>query len=120
SGKASETPARALAFCGIGDPALFRQDLEAAGVGIARFRAFRDHRPYTPEDWETLLAEGRQLGVPLVTTDKDLSRLQATIGANLTDTSLPVFEIEAVVWDEAPLLDALLRALASRGPAAPR
>jgi tetraacyldisaccharide 4'-kinase len=120
SGGECPPPGRALAFCGIGDPLLFRGDLEAAGVVADRFRAFRDHHPYTLADWEALLAEGRAAGVPLITTEKDLSRLEAAVGASLTGSPLVVLRIETVVWDEARLLDAVRGAVAAHAGSAPR
>jgi len=111
-GTAAAAPARALAFCGIGDPSLFRTDLAEAGVVTPRFHAFRDHQPYTVAAWETLAAEARALGIPLVTTDKDLSRLAAAVGASLSAARLLVLRIETVVWDEVPLLAAVRTAVA--------
>jgi tetraacyldisaccharide 4'-kinase len=110
TGAPSASPASALAFCGIGDPDLFRDDLQAAGCTPAAFRVFRDHHPYTLSRWEALIAEAKDLGVPLVTTDKDLSRLQAAAGASLARAPLVVLRIETVVWDERLLLDAVRRA----------
>lgn len=113
AGAVCHAPERALAFCGIGDPQLFRADLEASGVVPLRFHAFRDHQPYTLARWTQLLAEASLLGVPLITTDKDLSRLQTVAGAGLDGAPLIVSCIEAVVWDEPPLIAALSRALAT-------
>jgi len=116
SGALREAPARALAFCGIGDPGLFRADLEAAGVVTARFHTFRDHHPYTVAGWDGLIAEARAMGVPLVTTDKDYSRLAAAAGASLSAAPLFVLRIETVVWDEAPFTKTLRAAVtAPRG-----
>lgn len=112
AGAECATPARVLAFCGIGNPGLFRGDLQAAGCATAGFHAFRDHHPYTLSGWEALIAEAKALGVPLVTTDKDLSRLQATAGASLARAPLVVLRIETVVWDERLLLDAVRGATA--------
>jgi tetraacyldisaccharide 4'-kinase len=106
-GAVRAAPARAVAFCGIGDPDLFRDDLAAAGIVTARFHAFRDHHPYTVASWDALVAEARAMGAPLVTTDKDLSRLAAAVGASLEAAPLLVLRIETAVWDEAPLLLAL-------------
>jgi tetraacyldisaccharide 4'-kinase len=120
TGAACAAPTRALAFCGIGDPGLFRGDLKAAGVVTARFHSFRDHHPYTLADWQALRSEGRALGVPLVTTEKDLSRLDAAAGASLAGSSLVVLRIETVVWDDARLLEAVRSAVAAYPGSAPR
>ena len=106
-------PKRALAFCGIGDPGLFRWDLTAAGVVTVGFHAFRDHHPYTLAGWDALVMEANAHGVPLVTTEKDLSRLEATAGASLARAELSVLRIEAVVWDEARLLEAVSGAVSA-------
>jgi tetraacyldisaccharide 4'-kinase len=120
AGAPCATPAHALAFCGIGDPDLFRDDLQAAGCKPAAFRVFRDHHPYTLARWEALIAEAKALGVPLVTTDKDLSRLQAAAGASLARAPLVVLRIETVVWDERLLLDAVRRAAGAHAGSAAR
>jgi tetraacyldisaccharide 4'-kinase len=112
AGVACAAPARAIAFCGIGDPALFRGDLDAAGVSPAGFHAFRDHHPYTLDGWNALVAEAERSAVPLVTTEKDLSRLEAAIGAALAGSSLIVATIETVVWDAAVLSSAVRRTIA--------
>jgi tetraacyldisaccharide 4'-kinase len=117
NGAASHPPPRAIAFCGIGDPHLFRADLEAAGVAVAALHTFRDHHPYTMADWTALLAAAQAKRVPLVTTEKDLSRLAATLGASLAGAPLLVMRIEAVVWDAVPLWEAARRALAARSRA---
>ena len=105
-------PARAVAFCGIGDPELFRGDLEAAGVNPTSFHAFRDHYPYTLAGWHRLVAEAGGSSVPLVTTEKDFSRLEAAVGAALAGSSLIVLKIETVVWDAAPLWESVRQAIA--------
>ena len=120
TGAECAAPARALAFCGIGDPGLFRADLQAAGVETVRFHAFRDHHPYTLARWEALIAEAKSLNVPLVTTEKDLSRLEAAAGASLARAALVVLRIEAVLWDEARLLDAVRGAVTAHARSASR
>jgi len=111
SGRECPAPPKAFAFCGIGDPELFYADLEDAGVAIASFRAFRDHQPYTVAKWDELAAHAASLNVPLVTTEKDLSRLEAVAGASLAKAPLIVMRIEADVWDEEALMSAVRRIL---------
>jgi tetraacyldisaccharide 4'-kinase len=120
SGAEAAPPKRALAFCGIGDPGLFRKDLAAAGVVEAGFHAYRDHQPYTVAGWDALIAEAKAKGVPLVTTEKDLSRLEAAAGASLARAELFALGIETVVWDEAALLEAVRRAVVDFSKSAPR
>ena len=113
AGRACPVPARALAFCGIADPELFRADLKRAGVEIVRFRAFRDHYRYSGASWDALRAAARAADLTLVTTDKDLSRVEAAAGASIASAPLAVLRIEAAVWEPAPLLEAVLRAIAA-------
>jgi len=111
AGEARPVPRRALAFCGIGDPALFADDLAASGVKVERLHAFRDHHAYSASRWQALRAEAEAIGVPLVTTEKDLSRLESVAGDALLGAPLLVVRMEAVVWDEGPFLRALRRAV---------
>lgn len=67
---------RAIAFCGLGNPASFWQSLETAGVVPVFRHAFGDHRRYRQRDLEMLEREAaaRQAGVAL-TTAKDVANL---------------------------------------------
>jgi tetraacyldisaccharide 4'-kinase len=68
---------RVLAFAGIGDPARFFGTLRASGIEIVVERAFDDHHPFSESDIETLIADAKREGLTLVTTEKDLARLQS-------------------------------------------
>lgn len=120
SGAPQGAPERALAFCGIGDPELFRTDLEACGVRPVALRAFRDHHAYSLATLDQLRSEATREGVPLVTTDKDLSRLEAIAGASLARLPLLVLRIDTVVWDDSALMTAVRDALRSRAGKRPR
>jgi tetraacyldisaccharide 4'-kinase len=111
AGAACPAPPRAIAFCGIGDPELFRADLQSAHVTPLAFHAFRDHNPYTIAGWNALTEEAKSKGAPLVTTEKDLSRLEAAVGASLSGAPLVVLAIETVVWDAVPFWEAIKRAV---------
>jgi tetraacyldisaccharide 4'-kinase len=67
---------RVLAFAGIGDPERFFNTLRAAGIEVARQRAFSDHHPLTPDEIESLMADAGRDGLTLVTTEKDMARLR--------------------------------------------
>ena len=67
---------RVLAFAGIGDPARFFSTLRASSVDVVRERAFADHHPYSQGEIDYLIAEASRDGLTLVTTEKDLARLQ--------------------------------------------
>ncbi len=92
-------PGRAVAFCGIGNPAPFLRDLEEDGVVIAAARVFPDHHPYLARELRGLSKLASKHGASLVTTEKDLVRVPAAAGV-----SVLALRIEAVVHDEAPLL----------------
>jgi tetraacyldisaccharide 4'-kinase len=102
-GRPVETPARAVAFCGIGNPARFRADLVRAGVEVVEFRSFRDHRRYEAAELRELAALAGSRDLPLVTTEKDLVR----IGEERSDHSLDsllTFRIEAEVYEPQALI----------------
>jgi tetraacyldisaccharide 4'-kinase len=67
---------RALAFAGIGDPEKFFLTLANAGVAVASARGFPDHHRYTAAEARALCAEADRAGLALVTTEKDMVRLQ--------------------------------------------
>lgn len=106
-GEPSPTPTRAVAFCGIGNPARFRHDLEAAGVDVVEFRPRRDHHVYSTAELRELHELAGARGAELVTTEKDSARLGAMLDGP-DAIPLRVFRIEAVVFDAEPL-EALVR-----------
>jgi tetraacyldisaccharide 4'-kinase len=68
---------RALAFAGIGDPARFFGTLKANGIELVRSRAFADHHAFSKAEIDGLIAEAGRNALTLVTTEKDLARLQS-------------------------------------------
>jgi tetraacyldisaccharide 4'-kinase len=72
---------RALAFAGIGDPARFFNSLRSSGVDVVRRRAFADHHAFTKDEIDQLVADARDNGLTLVTTEKDFARLRGTDAA---------------------------------------
>jgi tetraacyldisaccharide 4'-kinase len=71
---------RVLAFAGIGDPVRFFNTLRASGIEVVRERAFADHHPFSPSEIEALSAAAKRDALTLVTTEKDLARLQGGEG----------------------------------------
>jgi tetraacyldisaccharide 4'-kinase len=67
---------RVLAFAGIGDPEKLFLTLAGAGIAVAATRSFPDHHRYTTAEAAMLCAEAAREGLVLVTTEKDLARLQ--------------------------------------------
>jgi tetraacyldisaccharide 4'-kinase len=84
---------RVMAFAGIGDPEKFFATLRGAGVTVAATRSYDDHHRYTRADTQALSDEAERAGLTLVTTEKDLARMQrddaaATLAAR--SRALPV------------------------------
>ncbi|MBX9778327.1 MAG: tetraacyldisaccharide 4'-kinase [Xanthobacteraceae bacterium] len=67
---------RVLAFAGIGDPEKFFVTLRNIGVTLAATRRFDDHHRYTRTDVQALCDEAERAGLGLVTTEKDVARMQ--------------------------------------------
>jgi tetraacyldisaccharide 4'-kinase len=104
-GRQAPRPNRAVAFCGIGNPAAFITDLEAEGLEVVTWRTFRDHLNYTVEQWRELSEIALREEAILVTTEKDMVRLP---GAALDEDGHPplvALRIEPVIHDEQVLLD---------------
>jgi tetraacyldisaccharide 4'-kinase len=65
-----------VAFAGIGRPHKFFAMLQQMGAHIRARRSFADHHMYTPSELAHLQSKARRLNARLVTTEKDLVRLQ--------------------------------------------
>ena len=80
---------RVVAFVGIGNPPAFVSTLRRLGAEVAALLVFPDHHPYTPEDWQIIVATAdKQQAVCLVTTEKDAVRLTPSWQA-----SVPVYTL---------------------------
>ena len=66
------------AFCGIGNPAAFRQTLNDLGVDVRDFRVYPDHHAYTREDVEELQrwVSSQPTDAVVATTQKDFVKLR--------------------------------------------
>lgn len=106
AGGERQRPLRAVAFCGVGNPSRFRIDLEAEGIELVGFHAFRDHHVFRNTELAALEASARARGATLLTTEKDLVRLPSafSVRAGLDLLSL---RIEAVPFEPEPLLAAV-------------
>lgn len=62
-------------FCGLGQPEKFRQSLLDYGYELAGFKIFADHHPYTRTDLQNLHAAAFEQQAHLITTAKDLCRI---------------------------------------------
>ena len=68
------------AFAGIGHPEKFFKSLNALGLDVVRTKSFADHHEYTETDIRTLLSEAEDDELQLVTTTKDMARIETTNG----------------------------------------
>ncbi|RAI38931.1 tetraacyldisaccharide 4'-kinase [Rhodoplanes roseus] len=67
---------RLLAYAGIADPAKFFATLAGAGLAPVRTAHFPDHHAFTDAEAAQLVADADAGGLALVTTEKDVCRLQ--------------------------------------------
>ena len=67
---------KVLAFAGIGDPEKFFATLERAGIDAPVRRGFPDHHRYSVKEARALLREAHMGKLALLTTEKDLARIQ--------------------------------------------
>jgi len=111
-GEAVARPERAAAFCGIAQPAAFRNDLVDEGLELVDFRVYPDHHRYSEGEIRELRELAAQHGAALVTTEKDLSRL-GPHAAWAGPPELSALRIEVAVYEPGPLVEAL--AAAARG-----
>jgi len=67
-----------FAFCGIGNPAAFLDDLRTWGLDIGGHKFFPDHHRYTDKDDQEILQLASEAGASgLICTEKDLYNLHA-------------------------------------------
>jgi tetraacyldisaccharide 4'-kinase len=71
---------RVLAFAGIGDPERFFRSLRASGIDVVRARSFADHHVFSKSELDALAADAKRDAATLVTTEKDLARLNGMDG----------------------------------------
>ncbi|MHC4377356.1 MAG: tetraacyldisaccharide 4'-kinase [Planctomycetota bacterium] len=89
------------AVSGIGRPEAFQRTLESLGARLREHRSFPDHHAYRRADLAGLGAGG----VPVLTTTKDLVKLEALLPQALA------LEVEFELMEGAPPLLALLESL---------
>jgi tetraacyldisaccharide 4'-kinase len=85
--------AKVLAFAGIGNPVKFFSTLAEAGIEARVQRRYDDHHRYRADEAAALINEAERNGLALLTTEKDLARMQgdasvATLAAR--SRALPV------------------------------
>jgi tetraacyldisaccharide 4'-kinase len=101
-----------FAFCGIGNPQAFFDDLSRWEVPVAGETIFRDHHRYTSADLRRLETAAQRAGaIAFVTTEKDAENLDKE-----NSMGIPIFVavIDFVFSAESEFLAALERKLQSR------
>ena len=98
--RALDPGARVAAVAGIARPERFFDDLRAAGFDVVRALAFSDHHRYGSRDADRIQVEARRAGArAIVTTDKDLVRLESWLPF---DPALATMPLTCAVTPEAP------------------
>jgi tetraacyldisaccharide 4'-kinase len=97
-----------VAFAGIGRPEKFFADLRARGARLAETRAFADHHAYTATEIAFLRRRAAAAGASLITTEKDLVRLNAS-----ERNGIDVLPVHAA-FEDAHALNTLLAAALTR------
>ena len=101
-----------FAFCGIGNPEAFFQDLQSWHMTITGKRKFRDHHRYRQGDIRELEQLGTQSGAKaLLTTEKDEQNLK---GVNFTRFPVYVAVIELAIASESEFEHVLEKLLSER------
>ena len=101
-----------FAFCGIARPEQFFAGLESAGLQIAARLVFPDHHRYTTADLKRLVSAARAAGATaLVTTEKDLIRLEDSHFALPKSLPIKTAQLHIEIENQAAAIDWLLSAL---------
>lgn len=101
---------RLFAFCAIGNPSNFFDQLGLEGFETAGTRSFGDHHFYSPNDVDAIQKEARNAGADmLITTGKDAVKLS---GLDL-DMELAV-AVNGLAFDQAKVLNDLLSQAVAR------
>jgi tetraacyldisaccharide 4'-kinase len=95
------------AFCAVGNPKSFFEQLRRHGYELALEKAFADHHSYTQKDVDGLIAAATRAGAKsLITTAKDAVKLRSL------SFSLPwqVLQIEIEIQNEDALVELITAA----------
>jgi tetraacyldisaccharide 4'-kinase len=101
------------AFCGIGNPLAFFQDLKNWNLTLAGQSEFLDHHCYDQRDATELQAAARAAGAKaLVTTEKDAQNLS---GIHFSELPVYIAVIDLLISKEASFLELIYEKLAAAG-----
>jgi tetraacyldisaccharide 4'-kinase len=98
-----------FAFCGIGNPAAFFDDVRRWGMSIAGTAAYRDHHRYSQSDADELEQRAAAAGAEaLLTTEKDVFNLR---GVRFRTRPIYFCQISLAISNEEGLWRAVLDAI---------
>jgi tetraacyldisaccharide 4'-kinase len=103
---------KASAFCALGSPGNFFDQLRKEGFDLVHTEAFRDHHFYTQADIAELEIRARENGAEVfLTTAKDAVKLTGL------EFELPCYVVEsALVFDDEPAFQEMIYGFLSGGP----
>jgi tetraacyldisaccharide 4'-kinase len=104
---------RVMAFAGIGDPQKLFATLAGAGITVAATHSFPDHHVYTPAEARMLCEEADREALVLVTTEKDLARMQGDAGVAELAARARALPVTLTLADPAAFLRLLRTRLAN-------
>jgi len=105
--------ARVLAFAGIGDPGKFFATLAALDIVVVARVSFPDHHRYTPAQARMLCEQADRESLILVTTEKDLARMQGDPGLGRLAARARVLPVTLTLADADAFLCLLRQKLAA-------
>lgn len=107
---------KVLAYAGIGRPEKFFASLAAAGAEVVETRAFGDHHPYSEAEAQGLLTRAETQGLQLVTTAKDMARIESAEGEiyRWLAKRSAVLEVDMRIEPETRLMDLISETLRRR------
>jgi tetraacyldisaccharide 4'-kinase len=106
-------PGPFYAFCGIGNPLAFFQDLKNWNLTLAGQSEFQDHYRYDQRDAAELQAAAHSAGATaLVTTEKDAQNLA---GVHFSDLPVYIAVIDLLISKEAAFVELIHQKLAAAG-----
>lgn len=97
---------KVLAFSGLADNPRFFQTLRTLGANVVADRSFRDHHRYTSGEMSDLRSVAARLGANLVTTEKDVVKIDPA--------GIAVLRVEALVEPREPFFQKILAVVGAR------
>jgi len=101
-----------FAFCGLGNPNAFLNDLRNWGLPLCGHAIYADHHCYTAQDISEIRQVSKQAGAnALVTTEKDAQNLH---GLRFEETPVYISVIDLIISSQADFTNILDRACAAK------